>query len=61
MPIQDNSNVATKVCYGTHLTIHTAIDTMMSSVPNQSEVHGFSMQKMAVGNKFIAVVCYETQ
>ena len=60
MPIIDNSKILTKVCYGTHLTIHTEVDTMMSSLPNNSEVHGLTVTKMSVGNNFIAVVCYET-
>lgn len=60
MPINNNTKIESKVCYGTHLTIHTQVDTMMSSIPNNSEVHGLTVTKMAVGNKFIAVVCYET-
>ena len=56
----DNSKVETKVCYGTHLTIHTQVDTMVSSIPNNSEVHGFTVTKMSVGNNFMAVVIYET-
>ncbi|QDP64030.1 MAG: hypothetical protein Tp1100DCM51572_27 [Prokaryotic dsDNA virus sp.] len=60
MPIINNAKIETKVCYGTHLTIHTEVDTMVSSIPSNSEVHGLTVTKMAVGNKFIAVVCYET-
>ena len=59
MPINDNAKVATLVVYGTHLTIHTALDTAVSALPTQTQLHSITITRKAVGNNFMAVVVHE--
>ena len=57
--IQDNTKVASLVVYGTHLTIHTALDTAVSGIANNTAIHSITITRKAVGNNFMAVVVYE--
>tara|TARA_R110000744_G_scaffold301496_1_gene410566 strand:+ start:176 stop:361 length:186 start_codon:yes stop_codon:yes gene_type:complete len=61
MPINNAAKVATLVVYGTHLTIHTALDTAVSALAVQTQIHSVNIVRKAVGNNFMAVVLYELQ
>jgi hypothetical protein len=56
--ILDNSKVNTLVVYGTHTTIHTALDTAVSALANNTSVHSVNIVRKSVGNQFMAVVLY---
>jgi hypothetical protein len=59
MPIQDASNIKTKVVYGTHLTIHTELQTALRTLGAQDEIFSINIVRKSVGNQFMAVISYE--
>jgi hypothetical protein len=59
MPVNNPANLATKVCYGTQLTIHTQLQTTLRTLGAADEIFDISIVRLASGNRFMAVISYE--
>lgn len=59
MPIQNASNIKTIVVYGTHLTIHSELQTALRTLGANDEIFSINIVRKSVGNQFMAVVSYE--
>ena len=53
--------MTTSVVSGTHLTIHTQIQTALRALANGDKIVDISIIRKAVGNNYIAVITYEDQ
>jgi len=59
MPIMTPANIKTIVVYGTHLTIHSELQTALRTLGAQDEIFSINIVRKSVGNNFMAVVSYE--
>ena len=55
------AKMTTSVVSGTHLTIHTQIQTALRALANGDKIVDISIIRKAVGNNYIAVITYEDQ
>ena len=61
MPVGNKANLTTIVVYGTHLDIHTKIQTELRGVATIAELFSVNIVRRAVGNNYMAVITYEAQ
>ncbi len=59
MPIQIPGNLTTKVVYGTHLTIHSQLQTALRTLGPGDEIFDISIVRKSVGNQYMAIISYE--
>jgi hypothetical protein len=59
MPVQIPANLSTKVVYGTHLTIHSELQTALRTLSANDEIHGINIVRKSVGNHYMAIISYE--
>lgn len=60
MPVQIPANIVVETVYGTHLTIGSAIETVLQGINANSEVISVNIVRKAVGNNYMAVISYES-
>ena len=59
MPVQIPANLSTKVVYGTHLTIHSQLQTALRTLAQNDEIFDISIVRKSVGNQYMAIISYE--
>ena len=59
MPVNDPATLTTKVVYGTHLTIHSQLQTALRTLGAGDEIFDISIVRKAVGNQYMAIISYE--
>ena len=59
--ITDKTKLTTTVVYGTHITIHTQIQTALRALANGDKIIDISVVRKSVGNSFMAVITFEDQ
>lgn len=59
MPVMTPANLATKVVYGTHLTIHSELQTALRTLAANDEIFDISIVRKSVGNHYMAIISYE--
>lgn len=59
MPVNDQTKLTSVTVYGTHLDIHTKIQTELRGLASIVELHSVNIVRKAVGNNLIAVITYE--
>tara|TARA_R110002020_G_C15995925_1_gene749776 strand:- start:395 stop:586 length:192 start_codon:yes stop_codon:yes gene_type:complete len=55
------AKLTTLVVYGTHLTIHSQIQTALRTLAAGDDVIDISIIRKNVGNNYMAVISYEDQ
>ena len=60
MPIQNPAKLRTISVFGSHLDIHTKIETAIKALAAQNEIHSINVVRMATGNNYLGLISYET-
>tara|TARA_Y100000004_G_C8921674_1_gene415722 strand:- start:187 stop:378 length:192 start_codon:yes stop_codon:yes gene_type:complete len=55
------AKLTTEVVYGTHLNIHTNIQTALRALANGDKIISIDVVRKSAGNKFMAIITYEDQ